>query len=584
VTSLRALVDAFLTWFIPSALRDRSEDEYRRARVAVSVAWLMVIVFSVLTITRWAGDNPLGALGNLGLVIVIAIGPFILKRTGRLVLVVNLELACAFTAMIAIAVTARGAGLTAEAVALAEVPLFAMLLAGKRSGVAWAIASCVATVVLGLLGHYGIIAERVPRASVLFLDHSALLVIVATLFLIGLLYERAKDLSVRRIEALEEQKRADELTKVTAAADAKIARAERLASMGRLAAAVAHEINNPLSYVANNLAYVQEKMPPDTGLDEAICDGLEGVERIRRIVRDMQSFTRPDDEATSAVDVARAVTTALTMAEGHTKPRARVHIDVGQVPRVVANETRLVQVFLNLVVNAAQAIEEGRADENEISIVARTIGARVAIEVRDTGRGIPRELLDKVREPFFTTKPVGEGTGLGLALCETTVQRYGGSLEIESEPGHTVVRVLLPATEEHGRVSDPAPPRAGRAPLRILVIDDEALVGRALARMLGAHRVTVAQSGREALELLRAGTSFDAIFCDIMMPDYSGMDVYAAIAGERPELVSRLVFMTGGTFTERAAEFRASVTNLFVDKPIDAATIRSVLDHVTAPI
>jgi signal transduction histidine kinase/CheY-like chemotaxis protein len=586
VSKPRAVLDAFLGWFIPAALRDRSEDEYRRARVAISVAWLMVVVFTVLTITRWAGDNPIGALGNLALLTAIAAGPFILKYTGRLVLVVNLELACTFVAMISIAVTARGAGLTAEAVALAEIPLFAMLLAGVRSGIAWAILSCIATLVLGVLGHVGVIAERVPRSSVLFLDHSALVVIVATLFLIGLLYERAKDLTLRRMEALERQKRATELARVKAEADAKIATAERLASMGRLAASVAHEINNPLSYVAYNLSFLKDSLPPGTELEESVRDGLDGVERIRRIVRDMQSFTRPDDEETSGVDVARAITTAIKMAEGHTKPRARVTVEIGDVPRVLADETRLVQVILNLVVNAAQAIEEGRADENEIAIRASVSNGHVEIEVRDTGRGIAPEHMDRVREPFFSTKPIGEGIGLGLALCETTVTRYGGSLEIDSKPGSTVVRVRLPAAPDRpGAVPSERPPApAKEAALRILVIDDDVLVGRALKRMLGNHEVTVKQSGRDALDLLLGGARFDAIFCDVMMPDCSGMDVYETLAAERPEPVERVVFMTGGTFTERAAEFRTSVGNTFVDKPVNAVTLRTVLDGVTRRI
>jgi signal transduction histidine kinase len=582
--SPRALLDAFLGWFIPIALRERSEDEYRRARVAISVAWLMVLVFTVLTITRWAGNNPWGALGNFVLVLVIGAGPFILKRTGRLVLVVNLVLACTFAAMVSIAVTARGAGITAEAVALAEIPLFAMLLAGVRSGIVWAIVSCIATIAIGLLGHFRVISERVPRESVLFLDHSALVVIVATLFLIGLLYERAKDLTLRRIEALESQKRATELARVRAEADAKIATAERLASMGRLAASVAHEINNPLSYVAYNLAFVKESLEPGTELDESARDALDGVERIRRIVRDMQSFTRPDDERTTGVDVARAITTAVKMAEGHTKPRARVTVEIGEVPRVLADETRLVQVILNLVVNAAQAIEEGRAEENQIAIRASVRDGQVAIEVADTGRGIAPQHMDRVREPFFSTKPIGEGMGLGLALCETTVKRYGGSLEIDSKPTGTIVRVRLQiAPDQPGAIASERPPApTTSAALRILVIDDDVLVGRALKRILGAYDVTLKQNGREALDLLRGGATFDAIFCDVMMPDCSGMDVYDALAVDRPDLVEKMVFMTGGTFTERAAEFRASVANTFVDKPVNAATLRSVLDGLTS--
>jgi two-component system cell cycle sensor histidine kinase/response regulator CckA len=185
-------------------------------------------------------------------------------------------------------------------------------------------------------------------------------------------------------------------------------------------------------------------------------------------------------------------------------------------------------------------------------------------------------------EPFFTTKPVGEGTGLGLSLCDGILRRYGGSLELTSGPDFTLARVVLQA--EHGLSVEPSVAPVSPAtlermmtPLRVLIVDDEPLVARALSRILRGHVITVVGSGREALSRIRHGAGFDIVICDVMMPDTSGMEVYDAILEEKPELLDRLVFMSGGTFTERARHFRARVKNAFVDKPIDPVRVSGLI-------
>ncbi|HLM75125.1 MAG TPA: ATP-binding protein, partial [Polyangiaceae bacterium] len=209
-------------------------------------------------------------------------------------------------------------------------------------------------------------------------------------------------------------------------AEARLFVADRMASLGTMAAGVAHEINNPLSYVMANVSHVLTELgrraadAPDAYRDalEALDEALEGVERIRRIVADLKTFSRPDDDGAVTLDVRRVLDSCANMAQNEIKHRAKLVKEYAVTPPVRGSDARLGQVFLNLLVNAAQAIPMGHASENEIRLKTRVReGGRVVIEVTDTGPGIPPEVLPKIFDPFFTTKPVGEGTGLGLSIC-----------------------------------------------------------------------------------------------------------------------------------------------------------------------
>ena len=186
-------------------------------------------------------------------------------------------------------------------------------------------------------------------------------------------------------------------------------------------------------------------------------------------------------------------------------------------------------------------------------------------------------------DEFFTTKPTGQGLGLGLALSHSNVAKMGGRLEFQSDPRGTIARVRLlaappptvPLETKHENVTESAPRR-----LRILVVDDEVALGRSLARLLRAHDVTVATGGADALEaLLGHAPDFDLVLCDMMMPEISGVDVYERIAIERPAYLERFVFMTGGTFTTRAREFQERVANTFLVKPIEFPLLRELVSR-----
>ncbi|MBC8069190.1 MAG: response regulator, partial [Deltaproteobacteria bacterium] len=245
---------------------------------------------------------------------------------------------------------------------------------------------------------------------------------------------------------------------------------DRMASVGLLAAGVAHEINNPLSAVIANLDLLHETLveaapAPEqiqwSEVREQLSDAREAADRVRRIVKDLKVLSRSEEAKTVRVDVRELLDAALRMAWNEIRHRASVTRDYQPVPVVLANPSRLGQVFLNLVVNAAQAIRPGGADSNVIGVSTHTAeDGRAVIEVRDSGGGIPPEVLQRIFTPFFTTKPAGVGTGLGLSICHRIVTQLGGEIVIDSEVGlGSTFRVLLPSGGE-GSAEPPerAPP------------------------------------------------------------------------------------------------------------------------------
>ncbi len=241
--------------------------------------------------------------------------------------------------------------------------------------------------------------------------------------------------------------------------------ADRMASVGTLAAGVAHEINNPLAFILANLEYSLAELRR-AGVDPEVLRALEeardGGLRVREIVRDLKAFSRAEDHGRDAVDLRRVLQSALGLAQNEIRHRARLELDVGDIPPVVGSEHRLGQVLLNLLINAAQAIPEGRAEENVVRATTSTApDGRARIQISDTGSGIPPEVLPRIFDPFFTTKPVGVGTGLGLSICHGIVSGLGGEIQVESTPGQgTSFCVLLPPA---ARLARGRAPRRGRA-------------------------------------------------------------------------------------------------------------------------
>jgi signal transduction histidine kinase/CheY-like chemotaxis protein len=380
---------------------------------------------------------------------------------------------------------------------------------------------------------------------------------------------------------------------------ARLALADRISAASTLAAGVAHELNNPLAYVTANLAFLAEgtarmvailrgapATPGDADLaaqlHEAMREARSGADRMRAVVRDLKTFACGERDDLGPVQLGPVLDACVNLAWNEIRSRARLSRHVASTPAVLGNEGRLAQLFLNLIVNAAQSIPAGRPDDHEVALSARALDdGRVAVEVRDTGCGIPEADLPRIFDPFFTTKPPGAGTGLGLSICHAIVAAAGGEIEVESAPGRgSTYRVLLAPATGAGAARAPAarPGEEDAGPrARILIVDDEPLVGKVLRRTLTEHDVTVVETGAAALARLSAGERYDLVLCDLLMPGMTGMDVYRALAREHPSLARRVVFLTGGAFTSAARDFLDQEQVECVEKPFEVDALRAVI-------
>jgi PAS domain S-box-containing protein len=367
--------------------------------------------------------------------------------------------------------------------------------------------------------------------------------------------------------------------------------ADRMASVGTLAAGVAHEINNPLAAVIANLDMALQDLvdlgerpdlPPDL-LDE-LRDARVSADRVREIVRDLKLFSRTHEDVFGAVNVEKVLESTLRMAWNEIRHRAKLVKVYGSAPRVLANESRLGQVLLNLIVNAVQAIPEGNYESNEIRVSTMVADDRVIISVADTGGGMPPEVKQRLFTPFFTTKPVGVGTGLGLAISHRIISAMGGTITFESELGQgTEFRISLPIADANALPVTAKIPIAATAArrARILVIDDEEMLAQAIRRYLTQdHDVEAVTSARVALELVAGGSRYDLVLCDLMMPQITGMEVHETVAKLDKAQADRIVFMTGGAFTERARTFFETTNNQRIEKPFDLKTLRHFVNEL----
>jgi CheY-like chemotaxis protein len=286
-----------------------------------------------------------------------------------------------------------------------------------------------------------------------------------------------------------------------------------------------------------------------------------------------------------ALDVRDVMDSSIRMAAVEIRHRARLTKNYLPVPPVLADEGRLGQVFLNLLVNAAQSIEEGAVSQNEICISASP-GPRddVIVEVRDTGCGIGTEELGRVFDVFFTTKPIGVGTGLGLAICHRILADLGGRIEVESELGSgSCFRVVLPVAKHAGAELAAAPPPLVHSPRpsRVLVIDDELALARSIARLLSdEHDAEPIASARAALARIEAGERFDVILCDLIMPQLTGMQFFEELANAHPDQAPAVIFTTGGAFTAASRAFVERAQRPCLDKPFDLALLRSTVREI----
>jgi signal transduction histidine kinase len=382
----------------------------------------------------------------------------------------------------------------------------------------------------------------------------------------------------------------------------RLAHADRLIAVGQLAAGVAHEINNPAAFILTNLELLAENIQTLAARSEAagdheilresaelVRDGLAGIQRITKIVRDMRGFSREEQDTIEMVDLNAVIQSARSIAHNEIRHRAQLVLELAPLPPIAGDRTKLGQVVVNLLVNAAQAIEGGGADQPEIHVATRHAAGKLHLTVSDRGCGIAPKDLSRIFEPFFTTKAVFGGTGLGLSISGEIVRRHGGAITVRSELGKgTTFEVVLPEDTglaplpraSEGAVVNPSSPAVPQARARILLTDDEPLLRRAFGRMLTPHEVVQAASGVEALAIVRQDQAFDVVLCDLMMEDLDGPGLYDALGEEFPALTQRVVFITGGAFTPRVRAFLKRVRAPVLEKPITREDLLRVVERM----
>ncbi len=363
---------------------------------------------------------------------------------------------------------------------------------------------------------------------------------------------------------------------------------ERLAALGRLAAGVGHEVNNPLQYLMFSLEELREATQALSrgDVDESLTNAFEGASRICRVVDGLRSYASPAGETFEPVDVRKVVRSALRVASPQLRHVVAVEVELQDVALVLGDEGQLVQMVVNPLVNAAQSFSASSGSGSTPTIRVRTHSApdgSVEIEVSDNGPGFSEHVLPRLGEPYLTTKASVGGTGLGMFVTRGLVLAHNGVLTfLNASTGGAVVRITLPAhrmsTPIETQRSTPALARTVRRG-RVLLVDDEPLVLGALARGLEKHGYDVVRAGdgATALDLIKAG-SFDAIVTDLMMPHMSGMDLAAILATQHPTLRTRMVVITGGVVTPAAEAFVQQNATMVLNKPIEMPRLLEALE------
>jgi signal transduction histidine kinase/ActR/RegA family two-component response regulator len=368
---------------------------------------------------------------------------------------------------------------------------------------------------------------------------------------------------------------------------------EKLSALGSLLAGVAHELNNPLSLVVGYAGLLEEMAPDDSTRERAIKVRI-AADRCARIVRTFLAMARNKPRAPGPVALNEVVEAALEIvAYGLRTADIAVERELApDLPPVHGDADQLHQVLANLLVNAQQALQTVPLPRR-LQAVTGADDEAVWVTVRDNGPGIPAGIVNRIFDPFFTTKPQGVGTGVGLSVSHGIIAAHGGQILVESEPGAgSTFTVRLPrARAERAEQAHAAPPAAHRR-ARILVVDDEPDIGHLLTDILqgDGHETASASSGREALDWL-GDREVDLIISDLRMPDMDGPALYRALAERRPELLTRLVFITGDTLAADITGFLSETGANVLEKPLDppdvSRRVQALLadyDALSAPV
>ncbi len=393
-------------------------------------------------------------------------------------------------------------------------------------------------------------------------------------------------------------------------------RADKLAAVGQLAAGVAHEVNNPASYIYTNLFVLREyvthfdelyarlnaaietepdraplyrAIAGDADLPALIQDmkhmidvNLQGMDRISNIVRELRMFSRDEADNIEYINLPETIEAAIHLVRNQIDHIAALEVDIDKdVAGILCDRGKLSQVLVNILVNAAHAVAENPHRDNVVGLKCSNTPGGVVISISDTGPGMTQEVQSRIFEPFFTTKKAQKGTGLGLWLCEEIVRKLGGSLEVWSRVGEgSTFHINLPHQAINESSLDSLEETSETEyELRVLLVDDDEFVLESMRKILvsNGHDTTTVNGGREAMQLLSKDDRFDAVICDVMMPFVDGPALYDFISESHPHLLPSIVFCTAGVLTQGAKRFLGQAGIRVLRKPVGATQLHEVL-------
>lgn len=358
--------------------------------------------------------------------------------------------------------------------------------------------------------------------------------------------------------------------------------AERMVALGGLAAGLAHEINNPLTYVIGNLELAQEGVGD---IKARIARALGGAVRVRQVVSQLRALANPTASELVPVHLGPAVESAIGLALGVGHLPATIHREFAQVGTISANPVWIGQIALNLVSNALQAMADLPRAQRSLHIRANPLpDGGTTVEFADSGPGIDPTIAERLFEPFTTSRLEQGGSGLGLYICRELATRMGGSLELVSTgPTGTTFRLVLAASKAEQAVVETPPVALPRRSGRVLVVDDERVIVELLTNYLGHHHVEACYDVHSA-SIALAREHWDAVVLDIILPDRSGIELYDEIAARNPHQASRVLFVTGGSLAPDVARFLMRAPNAALLKPFDFRELVNQVDRLVADI
>lgn len=373
----------------------------------------------------------------------------------------------------------------------------------------------------------------------------------------------------------------------------RLLQADRLSALGMLASGMAHALNNPLTYVLLNLEHLTRRLATATLDTEALADAMarlaearEGSERMATIVRRMRAFARTDESSPRVVDLRTVLESVVDLVGHEVHHRGRLATRFESVPPVLASQSKVEQICLGLLLFAAQMLPDDTSRRNAVRLSLEADERKLAVlEVVCEGCHVTEADIDRLFEPL----PAGDDgrvLGFGLSVCRALVEQLGGQIDAKALPGTgLVLRTAIPYVPAQRAADSKVPssrpsslPPAALGKAQVLVVDDDPGVGRALRLMLeDEHEVKCLTNPREALRELLSNAKYDLIFCDLMMPELSGMDIYQVLRFNRPGYEAKIVFITGGAFTPAARKFLDQVPNQRLEKPFNLRSLQRLV-------